>query len=255
MYTLSSKLILFLSAAVLALSALFATPLLASANEGQSDSKKVDSHNVGSAVEVRMANDNSVVVRGAKVTSISGSVINVQTAFGSSVLSWNVRVGADTKIITLPGGPIALAAISVGDYVSFSGLLDTSVSGLTVNAKVLKDWSQIDRSASFRYFNGSVQSVDVANKRFTLKTEGAEGVITVALATTSVMNGGEGSFTIANLAVGNTVKVSGTYDAALKVITAEKVHIEHKDEVRNETHKGIFESLWDRFGFHNDSKK
>jgi hypothetical protein len=257
MYTISSRLVLFLSAAILAVGALFAAPLFASAHGDSDNAFKKGAHSVGSTLEVSINDNNSVTVRGAKVTSISGTTLNAQTAFGSTVLSWSIRTGTNTKIIALPGGTLALASIAVGDYVSFSGTLDTSAAGLVVNANVVKDWSQTSQkpASELQSFKGSVQSVDVSNRKFTLQTGGAEGLITVQLATTSVITNGADSMILANLVVGDSAKTSGTYNANAKILVASKVSVERKDSDGHKTFKGFFQSLADRFNLHLNFKK
>ncbi len=250
--TISSRLVLLLSAGVLALSSLLIGPMFASAHGDEAN--KVGPHAVGSTLEVRIADDNSVTVRGAKVTAVSGSVITAQTSFGSTVLSWSIRTNADTRFAYRSDSSAALAAIIPGDYVSFSGMLNTSVSGLTVDAKLVKDWSRPTAEDS-RAFAGTIQSVDAANMKFTLATGGAEGVITVKLASTVAITNGQAALAFGNILVGDKASVKGTYDASAKLFTATKVNIERKNADGHKIFNGVFQALKDRLQLHFSFRK
>lgn len=253
--TLSSNLALFLAAATIAVGALLVGPLAASAHDNGERAHKLGAHAVGSTLEVRINDDNSVVVRGAKVTAVSGSVITAQTAFGSTMLSWSVQTNADTRFANRADSSASLATIAVGDYISFSGSLNTAVTGLTVNAKAVKDWSKAAVETPRSAFAGTVQSVDAANLKFTLATGGAEGVITVKMASTSAIISGQGSLAFSNILVGDKAVVKGTYDSALKVFTASKVSIERKNAEGRRIFHGAFKALQDRFQLHLSFRK
>jgi len=251
--TLFSNLALFFAAAVLAVGAVVIAPLSVSAHNDGGENKRA-AHALGSTLEVRIDNDNSVIVRGAKVTAISGSVITAQTQFGSTVLSWSVQTNADTRFANRGDGSASLAGIAVGDYISFSGMLNTAATGLSVNAKAVKDWSK-PVLQSPRAFSGTVQSVDAANLRFTLASGGAEGAITVKLASTTAITNGQASLAFANILVGDKVSVKGSYDSATKVFTATKVHIERKNADGRRTFNGVLKNLQDRFQLHLSFRK
>lgn len=81
-------------------------------------------------------------MRGAKVTAIGASTISATTAFGSTTVAWTINTASSTEIIAKGKGKISLSDIVVGDFVSFNGRLNTAASSLTVDAKVVKDWSR-----------------------------------------------------------------------------------------------------------------
>lgn len=256
--TLSSNLALFFAVSVLAIGALAIGPLSAFANNGDGGAhkSKIAAHAVGSTLEVRINNDNSVVVRGAKVTAVSGSLITAQTAFGSTVLSWSVQTNADTRFAYRGDSAASLGSISVGDYISFSGSLNTSAGGLTVNANVVKNWSKPALEAPRSAFAGTVQSVDAQNMTFMLATGGTEGVITVKLASSAAITAPQqASLAFANILVGDKASVKGTYDASAKVFTATKVHLERKNAEGRRVFNGVFKALQDRFQLHFSFRK
>lgn len=248
MYTISKRFALVAPVALLVLGSLFISPFLASAN-GNEGNKKSGPHAVGSTLEIRIEDNNSVLVRGAKVTAVSGSVISAETAFGATVLSWTVRTNASTVFTHRADGSSSLSTISPGDYVSFRGVLNTGTSGLTVDAKSVKDWSRSVQAENTRAFNGSVQSIDTANMKFVLDSKGVEGLITVKLATNSVITNGDVAFAFANIKVADQAKVSGTYDSTTKVLTATKVVIVREDTNGRKIFKERIQSFKDRFHF------
>jgi len=96
---------------------------------------------VGSKLEVAISDNGRVIVRGAEVTEISGDVIRARTEWGTTALTWIIDTDTDTDFVEKGGSGSALANVSVGDYVSFSGQIDESGSALTVDADAVKNWS------------------------------------------------------------------------------------------------------------------
>lgn len=247
MYTISKRFALVAPVALLVLGSLFISPLLASAN-GNED-KKSGPHAVGSTLEIRIEDNNAVLVRGAKVTAVSGSVITAETVFGATVLSWSVRTNANTVFTHHADGTTPLSTLVVGDYVSFSGTLNTSGSGLTVDAKTVKDWSHSGTAVKPVAFAGTVQSIDSANAKFMLATGGPEGVITVKLATSSVITNGDAALAFGAILANDKARVSGTYDSVTKTLTATKIVIAREDANGHNTFKERIQSFKDRFHF------
>lgn len=125
----------------------------------------------GSTLEVRVNDNGNVQVEGAKVASISGNTINAVTNFGSYAINWALKV-SDAKIVRRYDAKASLAEISVGDYISFSGNMDTAASAgaVAVNAKHIKDWSI--QAGSRADFSGVIQSINSAAKSFVLVASG-----------------------------------------------------------------------------------
>lgn len=184
------------------------------------------SNKSGSKVEVNLNTDGSALVRGAKVTSVSGSTINATTNYGSSQLSWRVVTDGSTKFNANKGGSTGLANIAVGDTLSFSGALDQTVSGLTVNAKVVKDWNHVE---SKKTLSGIVTSISATLNSFTISHDGSTGspqattVQTNSSTDFDLSNGNDGAFT--SLFLNAKVKVEGMFNASSTVLTATDVHI------------------------------
>jgi hypothetical protein len=90
---------------------------------------------------------------------------------------WNVVTDPSTSIIRRYGGSSLLSEISVGDYISFNGPLDTTKATATVNAKTVKDWSIQKRHADF---SGSITSVATSTSSFVLQTKERGALTAVA---------------------------------------------------------------------------
>jgi Domain of unknown function (DUF5666) len=177
---------------------------------------------VGSTLEVHIMNSGKVLVRGAKVTGISGNTVNAMTAWGSANLNWAVVTDGSTDFVRRSGGASAVLEIKVGDFVSFQGTLDSSqASSLSVKASVVKDWSIQKMNASF---SGTVQSVNTSAMSFVLATQ-ARGNITVMASTATNIMKGETAATFADIMAGSKVAVQGVWDTVANTFAATSVQV------------------------------
>jgi hypothetical protein len=202
--------------AVMAALALF--PFAGKAYAHENDGAK--SNSAGSGVEVTIGANGATLVRGAKVTSVSGSQVNANTNYGSSILNWIVKTDGNTNF-TANKGTSGLAEIAVGDIISFSGSLDQAASGLAVNAKVVKDWTQVTTKKSY---SGIVTSINATLNSFTLSHDKATTTVQTNSATTfKLSNGNTGSFV--DLFLNAKVKVMGMFNASSSVFTATSIDV------------------------------
>ncbi len=126
---------------------MFAFARNASANEGADTSGHVPA-GYATTTLVQIVGNNAVLVRGAKVTAISDTTITAQTVWGNSALTWTVRTNGDTKYYRQNAEGAVRTALSIGDYVSFSGALDPGAAAFTVNAGVVRDQSLLATASS-----------------------------------------------------------------------------------------------------------
>lgn len=188
-----------------------------------SDKNKSSSKGLGGAgVEVNIGSNGGVLVRGAKVTSVASSTISANTSLGASVLSWVVKTDGSTEFTTQNGGSTGLSGITVGDTISFRGTLDQAVSGLTVNAKIVKDWSQVETK---RTLEGVVSSINTTLGSFTVFSGGS----TTSVQTSSSTQWRDEADSFADLFVNASVKVKGFFNASSSVLTAQSVDVEDSD--------------------------
>src|SRR3989344_8321560 len=215
-------------AAVAGASALAFLPVIASANEGKSN-KGENRSAATQRVEVAINPSGNVLVRGAKVTGISGSTLTVTTTAGASTLSWAVITNGSTAFVTSAGSGSSLAQISVGDTGSFAGALPGT--GLSVTATAVKDWTL---GASQRSISGIVTSINATSTSLTLgngngkdndndKDDKTRATIQLTGSTVIVLNGATTTF--ASIQTGDKVKATGTMNADNTVLTATSVTV------------------------------
>jgi hypothetical protein len=165
--------------------------------------------------QVQIGPNGRVLVRGAKVTAISGSDIDAQVTWGSYVADWNVDA-SDAKILQRSGGNSALSQIAVGNTISFSGMLDTSESSATVSADVVKNWSvnQDDDDAPFKAtLQGELKAMGSSTAPTTLTVEVKDTDYTVNIsAATAILNRNWIAMSLANFALGDTIRFYGDID-------------------------------------------
>lgn len=237
-----NRLTRFLTYPLVALVALsLSVPALTSAK----DSDK-NSHPSRPALEVRISERGKVLVRGAGVLSNSNGVITATTTWGAASLIWTVKTGTSTEFIHRNGLGSSLGDILPGHIISFTGVIDTEVSPLTVNADTVKDWSLRERRASF---TGVIQSLNASSSTFTLLTEASTTISVEIASTTPLMKEGS-AIVFAALSVNDKVKVSGIYNGDTKILKADKVTVYIDSD--SDSHAGIRGKirLWaERFHF------
>lgn len=178
----------------------------------------------GNTKEVHIADDGTVLVRGATVSSISGGTIVANLNWGSTGMSWTLKSSSSTEFIRSNGGTTTLADLAVGHLISFAGTLDTSSSAFTVNAQVVKDWSL----AQAVTLKGEVESANAGASSFVMSGKDGNVTVTTASSTTFSLENGT-SVNFGEITVNDEVKVTGMYNASAKTIAATKVVIDNDD--------------------------
>lgn len=199
----------------------------------------------GAGVEVNIGSNGGVLVRGAQVTSVSSSTIDAKTSLGASVLNWIVKTDGSTEFVTHGGANTGFSGIAVGDTISFRGTLDQTVSGLTVNAKIVKDWSQVETK---RTLEGIVSSINATLGSFTVVKNGA--TTTVQTSSSTEWKGDADAFS--ELFVNAAVKIKGFFNASTTVMTAQSVDVDDDNDDndswssndRNEWRDWIRSKVW-----------
>ncbi|MES2023158.1 MAG: hypothetical protein V4439_00555 [Patescibacteria group bacterium] len=193
-------------------------------NNGNEDSMKhaKEAHDNGSTLEVHIYDNGKVLVRGAKVTGVSGTVVSAYTTWGSVTLNWAVNAGTGSKVIRKYGGVSSVSEVSVGDFISFHGdLVTTAGTPLTVNADTMKDWSIQKKGASL---NGMVKSVDAVGMKFVLSNEDRADVTVMVTSSTKIMKG-DMVGTFADIVVGAKVSARGVLNTLTNTLTADLVKV------------------------------
>ena len=208
-------------------------------------SDEKSSGSAGSGVEIQIAANGNALVRGAQVTAVSGTQVNANTSLGSSVLNWIVKTDADTDFSATKGGSDGIANIAVGDTISFRGKIDQAVSGLTVNAKQVKDWTSVETKAKLE---GMVTSINSTLASFTVKTKSGTTTVQTSSSTKFTEDGDSASF--ADIVLNAKVKLQGMLNASSSVFTATSVSIDEDGD--NGKHRGWFKGWFKRWHDRND---
>ena len=173
---------------------------------------------VGVSLEVVMNEDGHVRVAGARVREVLDSGFRAETLWGAGKLTWTVRTDEKTPILRKDGTKIALAQVTAGDYVSFTGQIQTSMAPFTVDATSVRDWSV---SKGHTAYSGTVSEVDPEGRSLTLLIGDGE-LVTVATSDDTAF-AQSGARTFSDISEGDTVIVVGTGKGAS--IAAHKVNL------------------------------
>ncbi len=208
----TKKFLVAASAVVLAGSLMAGTVF---ADNDHDNGKGNDDHeravSLGSTLEVHISDNGNVLVRGAKVTAVSGSTVTANTSWGATALTWTVNTDSNTQFVHRFGGQSALASVAVGDFVSFQGPLSSTNTGLTVMAKVFKNWSAASMNTQIpRVLEGKIKSIasTVAPTTMVVEIGNVDYTVSVA-ANISVLNNLWLTTSLANLRVGDHIRVYG----------------------------------------------
>lgn len=156
--------------------------------------------------------DGKMIAKQAKVTSVSGSVINASVTLGSGTMNWTVNVDSATKFYNRTGSAGVLADIAVGDMITFGGTLEGS--NLSVKAVAVKDMTGAVSNATL---SGKAESVNsaglsiVLDKSKSVNGEDRKVVVQTNAATTITLNNVVALFS--NILAGDKVKATGTLSA------------------------------------------
>jgi hypothetical protein len=194
--------------------------------------------------QVSIGRNGHVIVKNAEVTSVSGNVVNALARFANTITSWVFTTNASTTIGANNSMSAATSDIHVGDRINVAGTLASLSATASVNASRILDKTSM---AMWRSKSGTVQSVDLANGTFVLKTE--EKVFTVKTSVTTVFTAKPTATStvatnLAGLAVGRKAEVTGTINADGTVLSASKVLVKPliavNEKKNNGKHKGFF---------------
>ncbi len=93
-------------------------------------------------LEMHIANNGLVLLRSAKVVSVSGTTLIVNTAWGSADFTWTVRTNAShfesrsfgTRMLDRDGKKSSFGSVQPGMLVTITGALDSTAQVPTIDA-------------------------------------------------------------------------------------------------------------------------
>lgn len=97
-------------------------------------------------LEVNIANNGLVYLKGATVESVDGTTLTVSTSWKLAKIIWTIQTNETynstrhfgTKFLDSKGETTKLSDIKIGDTIRVSGVLDLNSSGLNVVADVVR---------------------------------------------------------------------------------------------------------------------
>ena len=170
--------------------------------------------------------DGKALVRGAKVTGVSGADINATLALGGATLNITLHTDGATKFYNRAGKTELISDIAVGDILTAGGTV--AGNGLTLNAAAVKDFTGAVENVSV---SGKIDSINLSALSFFLnKSRSANGddrkiEVKTSSTTAFTINGAASAF--ASLLQGDKVKVDGSLNAEGTVLTATAVSATH----------------------------
>ena len=179
-------------------------------NQGKPEDKRPDNDTQNDGLAVRIGENGATALRGAKVTAVTATTVSATTAWGSTVINWTLNVDSATAIRGKGNGKMAIGDISVGDMIDVRGPLVTTNASLTVQAKEIIDRSAVRPVAQQQTLEGKIKAIAGAAAPTTLTVTVGTTDYQVKVATdTSLLTALWLRTSLANLAVGNTVRVYG----------------------------------------------
>lgn len=88
--------------------------------------------------EVHIANNGLMLLRGATVTSLSGSTIHISMSWGGTDFKWAINTTSATKFLTSGGEKGTRADIQVGDTIGVTGMISSGGSEPTIDAAFVR---------------------------------------------------------------------------------------------------------------------
>ncbi len=174
-------------------------------------------------MDVHVTQDGNVKVSGAKVTAVSGGSVSATTSFGPLALSWTVNPMANTHFTRSKGGTSSISEISVGDIISFQGMIasGSTSSAITVNATAIKDFSLIAATKVRTTINGTIKSVTSTTlpTAVVVTSEDKDYTVNVA-ADATVVNSLWVRTPISSFKVGDKVQAFGTVNITASTMDA-----------------------------------
>ncbi|OGG52407.1 hypothetical protein A3H16_02420 [Candidatus Kaiserbacteria bacterium RIFCSPLOWO2_12_FULL_53_8] len=90
-------------------------------------------------VEVNIANNGLVLLRGAHVLAMNGGTIHVGMSWGSSDLTWILETNYNTQFLTQNGKKETLSDIQVGDIVTVTGKISGGGTEPIIDTQVVRE--------------------------------------------------------------------------------------------------------------------
>ena len=190
--------------------------------EGFQNRHEDDARGVDSTLEVHITKNGKALVRGARVTGVSGSDIMATTTWGSATINWTVHTASSTQFVYRGGSSgVSISDIKSGDIISFSGAVSPNAPAFTVNATVVKDWSVTKPKVEKMTLQGKLKSLagTTAPTSFVLTVGGTDYTVSVGIGT-AILKANWLPASLADFEINDTVRVYGSVDSSAHTVDA-----------------------------------
>ncbi|MFA6256888.1 MAG: DUF5666 domain-containing protein [Candidatus Paceibacterota bacterium] len=193
--------------------------------------------NLESATGVVLGPNGALRVLGAKVVSVTESVVKATASFGSSVLNFVVNVDSDTKVNGSSDAKVS--DLKAGDKISFAGDIDSSSSSsIVVNADHIVSQALIGGTVESKTFwRGEIKSIDEGDKVISIELPGGRDINVAVSSSTVILLDGSAS-SLASLDEGDKVSISGNLNADGSVVSATKITADSDKDSDNDDVNG-----------------
>ncbi len=90
-------------------------------------------------LEIHIANNGIILLRGARIVSITGGALQVDMAWGAADFTWLLNTNTNTKFIASNGEKETLADLQTGSTVTVTGQLVGSGGEPTIDAEFVRE--------------------------------------------------------------------------------------------------------------------
>jgi hypothetical protein len=174
---------------------------------------------------VTVNNNAMVTLRGAKVVSVSGSMITASETLGPVTLTWAISTSGSTQLQGRDGKAILISDFAVGDTITTKGSLQSG-STYALNATLVRNVTRTlaptpaPVSNSQQIFEGTLTSTTTSTPAtITMNINGTSQAVALTGGTT-ILNKDWNSFSLASFVVGDTVRVFGFIPSGSSTVNA-----------------------------------
>lgn len=172
--------------------------------------------------EIHVTKEGKASISNAKVMQLAGDTFFARLYWGDAFVRITIKTNSSTKFLRATGESTTIAEVSEGNLLDVSGELQTGSDTLSIIASSLKN-SSVEREQSV--FSGTVESVDLSLRQFTLNSK-ERGAVIIKIATSTQFFKGSRTLDLEHIRVGDRIiKVSGDYDIPSKTLFTKSVTI------------------------------
>ena len=172
--------------------------------------------------EIYINKDGKVSIVGAKIVQFAGSTIYARVIWDNAFIRIMLKTNQNAVITRRYGEIIKVANLSIGDYLSVEGNLESNSDSLSVIVATIKDLSDLTQQNNF---SGTISSIDSSYSSFYMASK-SSGNIKVVLNSSTPITLGSRTVDVYHLKVGDKItSVTGVYDYGTNTLKADKITV------------------------------